>query len=400
MNESQNIEWKQIWKDEYLKWVCAFANTDGGQLFIGKDNKGNVVPLSNFASLLKDIPSKIKSCMGIVCAVNLHGDNGSEFIEIDVKSYANPISYRGKYYVRSGSATHELNGVELSEFLLQKSGTTWDELIVEEASIQDIDSNSIKKFINDSQQKGRLPDISGLSDCEILEKLRLAKNGKIKRAGIILFGKDPNYFIPNCKVMIGRFGKDSEDIKFQEFLEGNIIFLLEEVLKILNYKFLVRPIEFEGMHRRENYEYPLAALREILLNAFVHKKYNGTTIQIRVFDERCSIWNQGVLPTGLTIEDLKKEHQSIPLNPVLAEACFKAGYIDTWGRGTLKVFKACKDAGLCEPIIIEKNGGVEVTLYNHFYTLQDTPKDIDSISKKSRIKLLCRVYPAFKIKFS
>jgi ATP-dependent DNA helicase RecG len=117
------------------------------------------------------------------------------------------------------------------------------------------------------------------------------------------------------------------------------------------------------MHRREEDEYPVAALREMLLNALVHKKYMGAAIQIRVFDDKLSVWNEGSLPNGLTVDNLKTEHNSKSPNPVLADACFKAGYIDTWGRGTLKIFKACKDAGLPEPIIIEKDGGIEVTLY-------------------------------------
>ena len=301
--------------------------------------------------------------MGIICPVNLHDDNGDKYIEIVVNSYANPISYRGKYYIRSGSSTHELNGVELAEFLLLKSGKTWDEIILEDASIQDISSDTIKKFVTDSKDKGRLPNTDGLNDLEILEKLRLAYNGQVKRAGIVLFGKDPNRFFSNCKVMIGRFGADSEDLIFQEPLEGNVVYLLEEVQNMLNYKFLKRPIDFEGMHRREGDEYPVAALREMLLNALVHKKYMGASIQIRVFDDKLSIWNEGTLPNGMTVDNLKIEHNSKSPNPVLADACFKAGYIDTWGRGTLKIFKACKDAGLPEPQIIEKDGGIEVTLF-------------------------------------
>lgn len=363
MNETQHIEWKGNWQDKYLKWICAFANTEGGKLYIGKNDKGEVTHLSKFQSLLEDIPAKIRNSMGIICPVNLREETEKKYIEVVVNSYANPISYRGKYYVRSGSSTHELNGVELTEFLLLKSGKTWDEIIVEDASIEDIDAEAIKKFIADSKDKGRLPNTAGLDDLQILEKLRLAYNSQIKRAGIILFAKDPSRFFPNCKVMIGRFGEDSEELKFQESIEGNIVHLLDEVQNMLNYKFFIRPIDFEGMHRREGDEYPVAAIREMLLNALVHKRYMGATIQIRVFDHKFSIWNEGALPNGMTVDSLKMEHNSKPPNPVLADACFKAGYIDTWGRGTLKIFKACKDAGLPEPEIIEKDGGIQVTLF-------------------------------------
>jgi len=246
---------------------------------------------------------------------------------------------------------------------LAKSGKTWDEIIVDKASIADIDPDSIQKLITDSNEKGRLPETDDLSDLEIMQKLRVAQEEQIKRSGIILFAKDPNQFVPNCKVMIGRFGEDNEDLKFQEVVEGNLIYSLQEVQTQLNYKFLTRPVDFVGMMRQERDEYPVAALREMLLNALVHKKYGGAAIQIRVFDDRLSIWNEGALPPGLTIESLRTEHNSKPPNPLIADVCFKAGYIDTWGRGTLKIYKACKEAGLPEPRIIEKDGGIEVTIF-------------------------------------
>lgn len=95
----------------------------------------------------------------------------------------------------------------------------------------------------------------------------------------------------------------------------------------------------------------------------VHRTYRGATIQMRVFDNKLSIWNEGGLPFGLSIEDLKSDHNSRPRNPIIANACFFAGYIDTWGRGTLKIINSCKEAGLPEPEIKEMNGGVEVTIF-------------------------------------
>jgi len=368
--EKQNIEWKQSWRDEYLQWVCAFANTEGGTLIIGKDDKGLTVDLSDAKKHLEVIPSKIKSHLGIISSVNLKVEDGQSYIEITINPYTNPISYKGKFYIRSGSTTHELNGAELTDFLLAKSGKTWDEIIVDHATISDIDPAAIKKLIADSDGKGRLPETDGLSDHEIMQKLRVAHDDQIKRSAIILFGKDPNRFIPNCKVMIGRFGEDSEDLKFQEVIEGNLIYTLDEVQTQLNHKFLTRPVDFVGMMREERDEYPVAALREMLLNALVHKKYGGASIQLRVFDDRLSIWNEGTLPVGLTIESLKTEHNSKPSNPLIADACFKAGYIDTWGRGTLKIFKACREADLPDPVIVEKDGGIQVTIFKEAVSIK------------------------------
>lgn len=363
MSESQNIEYKQSWHDEYLKWICGFANAVGGSIYIGKDDKGNVVALPDYEKLMEDIPNKIRNLMGIICDINLQEVAAKKFIEIKINPYSVPVSLRGRYYYRSGSTKMELTGVELNEFLLKKAGKTWDDVVEEGATMKDIDEASIAKFIEDSKEKARMPETRGLSAFQILEKLQLTEGRKLKRAAIVLFSKNPNQFYPNVLVKIGRFGKDSTDLKFHEVVEGNLVQMLNEVQAQLNHKFLSRPVDFVGMQRIEKDEYPVAALREMLLNALVHRTYMGAHVQLRVYDDKLSIWNEGGLPLGLTLEELKGEHNSRPRNPKIAEACFKAGYIDTWGRGTLKIINACKEAGLTEPMLEEINGGIAITLF-------------------------------------
>ena len=365
MPEKQNIEYKQSWHDKYLEWVCGFANAIGGTIYIGKDDDGNVVHLEDYKILMENIPQKIRNFMGIICDVQLHEEYGKNHISIQVNPYSVPVSYKGRYYYRSGSTKMELTGVQLNEFLLKKAGKTWDDVFEDRAGIEDIDEKSISKFIEDSKHKGRMPDTKNLNSIQILDKLHLIEDDKIKRAAIILFGKDPNRFHPNIQVKIGRFGKDASDLKFHEIVEGNLVHILNEVFIQLNYKFLTRPVDFEGLQRIEKNEYPFAALREMLLNALVHRTYMGAPVQIRVFDDRLSIWNEGTLPQGLSLDDLRKEHNSRPRNPNIADACFKAGYIDTWGRGILKIINSCKEAELPDPDINEMDGGLQVVLYKN-----------------------------------
>ena len=363
MPEQQNIEYKQSWHDDYLKWVCGFANAQGGVIFIGKDDNGNVVGVAESKKLMDDIPNKIRNAIGITVEVNLHEENGNHFIEIITPPYSVPISLRGRYYYRSGSTKQELTGASLNEFLLKKSGKTWDDVIEPRANFEDIDEKAVNTFLKASENAGRLPENNDLSIPELFEKLRLTENGQLKRSALVLFGKDPGKFYPNTFVKIGRFGNDDADLKFQETEEGNLIALLQGVLNQLNRKFLTRPIEFEGMHRIEKGEYPVAAIREMLLNALVHRNYVGAPIQIRVYDDKISIWNEGTLPDGLTLEALKRSHSSRPRNPIIADVCFKGGYIDAWGRGTIKIIDTCKQADLPEPELTELDGGFSITLF-------------------------------------
>ena len=363
MQEQQNIEFKQSWHNNYLKWICGFANAQGGTIFIGKDDDGNIVDVADYKNLMDEIPNKIRNTMGISVNVNLLEKEGKHFIEIVTQPYSVPISLRGRYYYRSGSTKQELTGISLNEFLMKKSGKTWDDVIEPRASINDIDAKSVAIYLRSSENAGRLPEDKGLTLSELLEKLRLTESGKIKRAAIILFGKDPAKFYPNTFIKIGYFDENDIDIKFQETEEGNLIILLQAVLNQLNHKFLKRAIEFEGIHRIEISDYPIAAIREMLLNALVHRNYMGAPIQLRVYDDKINIWNEGLLPNGLSLSDLKQPHSSRPRNPVIADIAFKGGYIDAWGRGTIKIIDACKKAELPEPEMNEQNGGFIVTLF-------------------------------------
>lgn len=367
MPEAQNVEYKQNWHDDYLKWIVGFANANGGTIYIGKDDRGKVVGLQDYKKLLEDLPNKVWDKLGVMVEVNLGKEGELYYIEIQTPRYAIPISLRGAYYYRSGSTNQELKGNALVEFLLRKSGKTWDDIIEPSASLNDIDESSIKHFIQDAGKSGRLPEVEGLTLLEILGKLRLLDEEKIKRAAIVLFGKDPGRFFPNMIVKIGRFGTSDDDLRFQEVIEGNLIRLLKEVPEQLNHKFFTKSIDFEGLLRIEKGEYPTAALREMLLNALVHRNYMGSMVQIRVYDNHFSIWNEGTLPEGITIDALKRQHYSRPRNPIIADVCFKAGYIDVWGRGTLKIYNSCKEAGLPEPAIAEQDGGLLVTLFKDIY---------------------------------
>jgi len=365
MPEQQNVEYKSSWHDDYLKWVCGFANAQGGVIFIGKDDNGQVLGVDDYKRLMDDIPNKIRNAMGITVEVNLQEENNLYFIEIITYPYSVPISLRGRYYYRSGSTKQELTGASLNEFLLRKSGKTWDDVIEPRATYDDIDENTIKIFIQDAEKSGRLPESGELSIPQLLDKLRLSENGQLKRGAVILFGKEPSRFYPNLSVKIGRFGKDDADLIFQENIEGNIITQVYAILEMLQYKFLVRKVSFEGINRIETNEYPIPALREVILNALVHRNYMGAATQIRVYDDKIVFWNEGALPQGLSLEGLLGFHASQPRNTLIADVCFKGGYIDSWGRGVLKIYNSCKEAGLPNPEIQEFQSGLLVTLFNN-----------------------------------
>jgi ATP-dependent DNA helicase RecG len=257
----------------------------------------------------------------------------------------------------------------LNEFLLRKAGKTWDDVVETRASLIDIDQYAIEAFRKGAVKSKRLPFIEHENDVEsILENLLLVENGNLKRSAILLFGKNPERFYINALVKIGKFGASDTDLKYQEVVEGNTFQLADKVLEVLDRKFFVSPISYEGLHRVESWEYPYEAIRETILNAIVHRDYMGAPIQISVYDDKLIVWNEGRLPDEMTVEDLKRKNSSRPHNPILASAFFKGGLIEAWGRGTLKIIDECKKAGLPEPDIEINSGGIRVTIFKDVYS--------------------------------
>ena len=313
---------------------------------------------------MEDIPNKIVTHLGIVADVNLHTDDGLDYIEIVIEPSNIPIAYKGTYHYRSGSTKQELRGTALQQFILKKMGRSWDDVPNERATLDDIDRNAIDYFLRKGIEAQRIPDdLREASTKDVLDSLGLIDNdGYLKNAAILLFGKNPLSFFPSVAFKIGRFGKDEADLMFQDIIEGNIIQMADRVMELLQGKYLVSPVRFEGMQRYETLEIPKEALREILYNAIAHKDYAGPDIQMHVYDDHIEVWNEGELPEGYTEETLMGRHSSKPRNRNIANAMFKAGFIDTWGRGYMKIREGFEAAELPMPRVQNFCGGVEVTV--------------------------------------
>jgi len=197
------------------------------------------------------------------------------------------------------------------------------------------------KRINESILKG--------SNENVIENLKLTDKSLLKRAAVLLFHPDPEKFITGAFVKIGYFQSDTELI-FQDEIHGNLFEQVEKTIEILFTKYIKALISYEGIHRIETYEYPKDAVREALLNAIAHKDYAyGYPIQISVYDDKLMIWNEGRLPENWTVEKLLQKYSSKPRNPDIANAFFRAGYIEAWGRGTIKIIEQSRKHGLPTP---------------------------------------------------
>lgn len=348
--EHQKTEWKTSWHDEYLKWICAFANAQGGVLEIGKDDKGNVVGLENAEKLLEDIPNKITNTMGIVEDIDLIEENDKKYIRITVSPYANIISYHGKLYYRSGSTTQELRGSALSEFLMKKQGKNWDDFPIPDVTSADLDLVAFREFRKKALASKRLTqkDLE-LSDSELIYSLQLMEGKFLKRAAILLFHENPEKWVLGAYVKIGFF-ETGADLIFQDEVHGSLIEMPDKVLDLIYHKYFKAIISYEGIQRVETYPLPQEAMREAILNAIIHKDYSsGVPIQIKIFDDKVMIFNTGGLLENWTIEKLLSFHGSSTRNPSIASTFFRSGMVESWGRGIEKIMSACKNESKPQP---------------------------------------------------
>ena len=348
--EKHNIEWKAVWKDEYLVGICAFANAQGGKFFIGIDDNGEIIGVENSKKLLESLPSKIRDSMGIVVNVNLHKKDSLEYIEIDVPSYSIAISCKGNYYYRSGSTSQKLTGIELESFILRKRGATWDNVPHPLVKIEDLDQNAIQKFKELAIRKKRIDDTILEEDTEtLLDKLHLINNGYLTNAALLLFSKDPERYFTGAFIKVGFF-ETNADLIYQDEVRGSLFEQIDKVIELIFFKYMKAKISYDGLQRIEEYFVSEASMREAILNAIVHKQYeSGVPIQISIYKDKLYITNVGKLPDHWTEKTLYQKYGSKPYNPNIAHVFYLAGHIESWGRGIEKIFDSCIENNLPMP---------------------------------------------------
>ncbi len=342
--EAQNIEWKESWRDEYLKWICGFANAQGGTIYIGIRDDGSVCGVANIKKLMEDIPNKIRDVLGIVADINLVQKEKKNCLEIVVEPNSYPVSYKGEYHYRSGSTKQQLQGQALNQFLLKKMGLSWDGVPVDGVAVKDLHAESFAVFREQAVRSNRMNarDVK-VSKKSLLDKLRLLENKKLTRAAILLFHHDPERWIPGAYVKIGFFETDA-NLLYQDEVHGSLFEQAEKVVDLIFTKYLIASISYRGgLVREETYPYPKEAVREAVYNALIHKDYAPLIpIQISVYKDRLYIANDCVFPEGWTAKNLLAKHRSRAHNPLIADTFFRAGYVEVWGRGIEKIRDACE----------------------------------------------------------
>lgn len=240
-------------------------------------------------------------------------------------------------------------------FLPPDAGGSWGDLPMPRVRLGDLDAQALADFRQRAAASQRLPGSTAAGDAALVEQLQLFH---LKRAAVLLFHAEPEKLVSGAYIRIGHFRRDNGLVE-QHAVGGNLFAQLDNTLALLEEHLQRAPGGAGEPRTAADYPLPLAALREALVNAIVHKDYaSGIPIQIRLHDERISLWNPARLPEGWSVGSLRSRHLSRPGNPDIANAFYRAGLIEAWGLGIDKLIDACRAHGIVEPLLRHEQGGL------------------------------------------
>jgi ATP-dependent DNA helicase RecG len=345
--ESQSRENKQSlneWR-EVVESMAAFATSKGGVARIGIGPKGEQFGIRIGKGTLEDLSNKIKQNTDPpqYPSITVEGPEESAIIVIRIEeSPIKPVWAFGRPLKRVGRTNQHLSREGAQRMVEATTGRTWDALPSESFHLKEVS----KEYIRDFQKRVGQSQIPVQT---LLKNLSLMTNdGRPCNGVVLLFGKNPQQFFPEAQVKCARFaGTTSVRFLDEMTIEGNLLSQMENALKFVA-RNTQREIRITGKPERETIpEYPEAAIREAVINAICHRDYSAVgTIQVRIYEDRLEVWNPGTLPPSLTIESLYREHPSLPRNPKVALAFYRARLIEHWGTGTLRMAEACDRLGV------------------------------------------------------
>ncbi|MDE0102653.1 MAG: winged helix-turn-helix transcriptional regulator [Gemmatimonadota bacterium] len=223
--------------------------------------------------------------------------------------------------------------------------------------MSDLDERTTDSFRRSAVESERLaPEVLDEPVDSLIENLSLREGAYLKRAAVLLFHPSPQQFIRDAYVKIGYFR--GSELLYQDVVEGDLFAQVDRTMDLLYSKYSRALISYDGIYRVETFPVPREAMREAVINAIIHRDYaSPTTIQIRVYDDRISMWNAAHLAPEWATEQLAEERSSRPHNPRVAYAFFRAGMIEAWGRGIRRIVDVCREAENPTPTWRLESGG-------------------------------------------
>ena len=275
---------------------------------------------------------------------------------------------------------------EIANEHLKTINSSWDFYPDPNHSLKDISLDKISRFIKNVEQRAQ-GNIE-MSEVDFLEKMEIIRSNQLTFGGYLLFVKD---YCLISDIQVGRF-KSETTIIDSISLNSDLFSETDEIISFIKKHLMVEYIITGQPQRTERFDYPLDAIREIVINMIVHRDYRDSSGNlIKIFDDRIEFFNPGCLYGGITIEDLiSGNYTSKSRNKLIAKAFKEIGLIERYGSGILRVRKICQEYGLKEPIFKEVAQGFQVVLYkkseNEIHEIANNKTDLKTDLKTDSIE--------------
>jgi ATP-dependent DNA helicase RecG len=336
--ESQHVEFKSAFGKEAIISLSAFANASGGKVVVGVDDSGKPTGLAIGSESAQRYLNEIKNATypQVIPHVEAFEIDGKPVLVFTIHEYPiKPVSCKNRYYKRVKNSNHLLSLEEIVDLQQQSLNISFDAYPLQE-SLDSLDWPLMETFMEQVGASGRVHFGDDL--LTNLTKLKLIQNGRPTLAAMLMFGNH------GYSLHLGRF-KAADTIIDDLVLKTPLMSALDEAMVFIK-KHIALSYSFDGgLRRKERWQYPLEVLRELLLNAVVHRDYKNTSdVVIKIFDDHILFTNPGRIYGGLTIEDLKRDdYVSSIRNKLLAEAFYLTGEIEKYGTGFVRIRQQLRD---------------------------------------------------------
>lgn len=368
---SETIEFLKSWSDFNIvaKTVCAFLNIKGGTIVFGLNHSGKIIGLGVSESEKRKFIGEIEKIFpGETLDIKSYLFKGEQIAILSVpEGSKKPYTYLGRAFLRINDSIQEESKEykHLPEIIPSLRGFRWESLPTGGVSIKDLDKQEIVRTIETARKERLTGNFGDKSIKGILKYLNLLVEDIPTNAAVILFGKEPHRMFPQICIRCVQFaGTDRTDmLQLPPPFEGNLFSLLSQTVTFLENN-IPRYIgtRTKNIIRESTPLIPMEAWLEALVNALCHRDYSQYTgsINVSLYKDRLEIWNNGELPLGMTLEMLKQNHTSRPMNPSISRIFFLRGLTELIGLGTNRIVDSCIRSGLPEPIFSLHSGGFEV----------------------------------------
>lgn len=381
MRETRTLEFKETITNTFLKTVSAFSNYDGGTIYFGIDDDGNIKGLKDVKQACLDIENKINNSISPQPNYTLEIQNNDQTIKLTVKSgIQKPYLYKSKAFKRNDTATIEADTLDLSRLILEGKNISFEELPCRQQELSfEILHRKLKEYIQ----------IEAFNQ-DTLRTLNLYDNNNgYNNAAAIL--ADTNHF-PGIDIV--KFGENISIIQKRATFENrSILEVYEKSIDVFRDYYQYEVIQ--GADREKVEKIPEAAFREAIANALIHRAWDiASQIRVLMFDDRIEVISPGGLPSGITEEEYLSGKLSVLRNRNLANVFYRLGFVEIFGTGITRI-KHLYEEGLIKPDFEVSENTIKIVLpvFEKNLNLTENEQTVYKFLSKTMLKPISEIAP-------